>query len=154
MAEGDHGDMVGEFMQITGLSDETTCRGLLEAFNWDVENAASAYFDDAHGVTQSPTAARVAAESAAPMGVHRPPERLVDPMGMSNESDEGDENFSMPMAGLGRRDSSVGGARPIDIGGDDGDDDDDEVDVMRSTLFSGGFPAGMSTASLLSLIHI
>lgn len=134
--EGERGEaMVEQFKQITGMSDDTTCRGLLEAYGWDVENAASAYFDDAHGGRQPP-----AWQSAAPMGVHRPLERLVDPMPMlDDDDDEYDEDYQ-PLP-LGRRLPS--GVQPMDDDDED-DDKDDGADRMRAALFPGGFPPDLA----------
>jgi len=74
-------ERLAQFMSITGLEDEQSCRGLLEAYGGDCEAAASGYFDDA----PSPAAMRFGGFGGdAPMA-HRPPPR-------ENE-DEEDEDF-------------------------------------------------------------
>lgn len=124
--------MVEHFKQVTGVSDDTTCRGMLEAYGWDVGLAASAHFEDAHGGMQSPA-------RAEPMGVHRPPERLVDPPLLMDEEYDEDEDYQPPPR---RLPSSV---RPMDDGEDD-DADGDHATRMRSALFPGGFAAGIAAA--------
>jgi hypothetical protein len=122
-------EMVAQFMGITGLSDETTCRGLLEAFGWNVDGAATAYFDDPSGFAPPPPSALPPSAHAAPM-MFRPPERLVDPLPMYDDEDEDedeDEDFEYRPPPR----------QPQQPAYSDLANDDDGDDPMRSALFPG-----------------